>query len=156
MIRALKIGVISDTHGRVRPEALAALQGADLIVHAGDLGGPDVLSNLEAVAPVRVVRGNVDTGAWARHLPETAVVEVKDVRLYVLHDLERLDLDPGAAGFAAVISGHTHSPRIEERNGVLYLNPGSAGPRRFRLPVSLAWLEIAGGRVRAQILTLEP
>lgn len=153
--REARVGVISDTHGLLRPWALAALKGADLIVHAGDVGAPEVLSSLATIAPVTAVRGNVDREAWAEHLPETAVVEVEGLRLYVLHDLEQLDLDPAVAGFAAVLSGHSHHPRIETRRGVLYLNPGSAGPRRFHLPVSLAWLYISEGRVRAELLSLE-
>jgi len=156
MIGTRRIGVISDTHGLLRPQALAALEGSELIVHAGDLGDPSVLTGLEAIAPLRAVRGNVDSGGWARGLPETSIVELDDVRLYVLHDLDRLDLDPRAAGFAVVISGHTHAPRIDERQGVLYLNPGSAGPRRFHQPISLARLEISGVRVRARLIALEP
>ena len=149
------LGVISDTHGLVRPEALAALAGVERIVHAGDIGGPDVLAALERVAPVTAVRGNNDRGAWARAVAEREVVEVGGVSLYVLHDLHALDLDPRAAGFAAVIAGHSHQPRVEARDGVLYLNPGSAGPRRFKLPVSLARLTIRGARVDARLLTLE-
>jgi uncharacterized protein len=149
------LGVISDTHGLVRPEALAALKGVERIVHAGDIGSPDVLEALERVAPVTAVRGNNDRGGWAKKIPETEVVEVGGVSLYLLHDLHELDLEPRSAGFAAVISGHSHQPRLEERDGVLYLNPGSAGPRRFKLPISLARLTIAGARVRAQLVTLQ-
>ncbi len=151
----LRVGVISDTHGLLRAEAQSALAGADLIVHAGDIGSAEILARLAAVAPVRAVRGNVDTGAWALDLPETDVVEVDGTLLYVLHDVAALDLEPSASGFAAVLSGHSHRPRIEERGGVLYLNPGSAGPCRFRLPVSVAWLVVEGGRVRAEIVILE-
>src|SRR5467141_1295048 len=129
-----RIGVISDTHGLVRPEALRALAGADLIVHAGDVGAPEVLD---------AVRGNNDRGRWARALAETEVVERGGRAIYVLHDLHELDLDPRAAGFDAVITGHSHQPQIERRDGVLYLNPGSAGPRRFRLPVSVARLNVS-------------
>ena len=153
--RVHTVGVISDTHGLLRPEAVAALTGVERIVHAGDIGSPDVLSRLERVAPVVAVRGNNDRDAWAATIPETEVVEVGDVSLYVLHDLHELDLDPGAAGFAAVIAGHSHQPRMEERAGVLYLNPGSAGPRRFKLPISLARLTVTGARVQARLVTLE-
>jgi len=149
------LGVISDTHGLVRPEALAALAGVERIVHAGDIGSPDVLSRLGRVAPVVAVRGNNDRDAWAASIPETEVVEIGGVSLYVLHDLHELDLDPRAAGFAAVIAGHSHQPRMDERDGVLYLNPGSAGPRRFKLPISLARLTVTGPRVRAELVTLE-
>ena len=148
------VGVISDTHGLLRPQALSALQGSELIVHAGDVGNPHILEQLRAIAPTTAVRGNIDTGAWATSLPITEVVEVGDVHLYVLHDLAALDLDPKAAGFAAVISGHSHRPVADVRNGVLYLNPGSAGPRRFRLPIAVARLEIAGSRVSHEIIEL--
>jgi len=149
-----RIGVISDTHGLVRPEALRALAGADLIVHAGDVGAPEVLDALRAVAPVVAVRGNNDRGRWARALAETEVVERGGRSLYVLHDLHELDLDPRAAGFDAVIAGHSHQPRVERRDGVLYLNPGSAGPRRFRLPISVGFLSIRGSDVRAGLMEL--
>jgi uncharacterized protein len=149
------LGVISDTHGLLRPQALAALAGVERIVHAGDIGERGVLDALARLAPVTAVRGNNDRGPWAAGIPETEVVEIGGVSLYVLHDVHELDLDPRAAGFAAVIAGHSHQPRIEEREGVLYLNPGSAGPRRFRLPVSVARLTIRGGRVSARLLTLE-
>ena len=150
-----RIGVISDTHGLVRPEALRALAGADLIVHAGDVGGPEVLEALRAVAPVVAVRGNNDRGAWAAALPETDVVETDGRSLYVLHDLKELDLDPRAAGFDAVIAGHSHQPRIDRRDGVLYLNPGSAGPRRFRLPIAVAWLSVEPAGLAAEIVPLD-
>lgn len=149
-----KIGVISDTHGLLRPEAVWALRGCERIAHAGDVGDPAILDALERLAPVAAVRGNVDRGAWADALPETEVVEVGSALLYVLHDLAQLDLDPAAAGFAAVISGHTHEPRSEVREGVLYLNPGSAGPRRFKLPVTVAMLTVSGDRVTAEIVEL--
>jgi putative phosphoesterase len=148
------VGVISDTHGLLRPQALTTLDGADLIIHAGDVGDPQILSQLRAIAPTRAVRGNIDTGAWAAVLPMTDVVEMGAVHLYVLHDLAALDLDPKAAGFAAVISGHTHRPAADVRNGVLYLNPGSAGPRRFKLPIAIARLEIVGDRVSPEIIEL--
>ena len=147
----LLVGLISDTHGLLRPEALAALRGVDRLVHAGDIGDPEVLIGLRAVAPLTAVRGNNDRGAWARALPETASVALGAVRCYVLHDLKSLDLDPAAAGYRVVVAGHSHQPRIDERNGVLYVNPGSAGPRRFRLPVTVALLELRGPQVLARI-----
>ncbi len=153
--RVHTVGVISDTHGLLRPEAVAALAGVERIVHAGDIGSPDVLTQLGRVAPVVAVRGNNDRDAWAADIPETEVVEIGGVSLYVLHDLHELDLDPHAAGFAAVIAGHSHQPRVDERDGVLYLNPGSAGPRRFKLPISLARLTVTGARVRARLVTIE-
>lgn len=152
---ATLVGVISDTHGRLRPEALEALEGSELILHAGDVGEPGILDGLGRIAPVVAVRGNMDRGDWAAELPETEVVEVGEASLYLLHDLGRLDLDPGAAGFAAVVSGHTHRPEIQERDGVLYLNPGSAGPRRLRLPVSVARLRVRGAALEAEIVELD-
>ena len=152
--RVHALGVISDTHGLVRPEAVAALAGVERILHAGDIGNREVLDALARVAPVTAVRGNNDRGGWASDIPETEVVEVGGVSLYVLHDLHELALDPRAAGFAAVIAGHSHQPRLEARDGVLYLNPGSAGPRRFKLPISLARLTVTGARVSARLLTL--
>jgi hypothetical protein len=149
------VGVISDTHGLVRPAALGALAGAELIVHAGDVGTPDVLDQLRAVAPVVAVRGNNDRGPWAGELSTTEVVELDGVLLYVLHDVKELDLDPRAAGFRAVIAGHSHRPGIEERDGVLFLNPGSAGPRRFTLPITMARLRLRGGALDATIVRLE-
>jgi putative phosphoesterase len=149
-----RCGVISDTHGLVRPEALAALRGLDAILHAGDVGGPDVLDALAALAPVTAVRGNNDRGAWARRLPLTAEVAAGGLRLLLLHDLQELAVDPAAAGYAAVVSGHSHRPGQQVRGGVLYLNPGSAGPRRFRLPVAVARIEVAGGRVSVEIVEL--
>ena len=136
------IGLISDTHGLLRPEALRALRGSDLIIHAGDVGKPEIIDALKALAPVVVVKGNVDKGAWARALPATAVTEAGPAILYVLHDIHELDLDPAAAGFHVVVSGHSHKPTRTERAGVLYLNPGSAGPRRFHLPVTIARLDL--------------
>jgi hypothetical protein len=148
------VGVISDTHGLLRPQALRALDGSERIIHAGDVGDPQILTRLRTIAPTTAVRGNIDTGEWAALLPMTEVVEIGDVHLYVLHDLAALDLDPKAAGFAAVISGHSHRPAAQVRNGVLYLNPGSAGPRRFKLPIALARLEIVGGRITHEIIEL--
>jgi len=150
----LLIGVISDTHGLLRPEALEALAGAKLLIHAGDIGSPDILPALARLAPVEAVRGNVDIEAWARSIPETTVVEIQGRSLYVLHDLKQLDLDPRAAGFDAVISGHSHVPANEMRNGVLYFNPGSAGPRRFRLPVSVGRLWVSSTGIRVEIVML--
>jgi putative phosphoesterase len=136
------IGVISDTHGLLREEALEALRGSELIIHAGDIGGPEIIAALEKLAPVVAVRGNTDHGSWADSLPETAVAEAGDALLYVLHDIGVLDLDPSAAGFRMVVSGHSHKPGRSDRAGVIYLNPGSAGPRRFQLPVTLARVEL--------------
>lgn len=152
---SIEIGVVSDTHGLLRPSVAAALAGVRQIIHAGDLGQPRVLEALEALAPVAAVRGNVDHGSWAQVLPYTRVVPVGEVLIYVLHDLAALDLDPAAAGFTAVISGHSHRPRLEHRRGVLYLNPGAAGPRRFDLPISLARLRVHGTRVDAQLIELK-
>jgi uncharacterized protein len=138
----------------LRPEALAALRGSDHIIHAGDVGSPEILEQLATIAPVTAVRGNVDKGAWARKLPETQVLEAGGISIYVLHDLAQLDLKPEAAGFNVVISGHSHVPKQEDRSGVLYFNPGSAGPRRFKLPVSLGRLLVEGGKVRGELITL--
>jgi putative phosphoesterase len=155
MARAtVRVGVISDTHGLLRPEALAALRGSALILHAGDVGAPEVVEQLGALAPTVAVRGNNDTARWAKRLPETQVVEVGPVRFYLLHQLAELDLDPAAAGLAAVVTGHSHRPSIAVRDGVLYLNPGSAGPRRFKLPVCVARVAVAGGRLRPEIVEL--
>ncbi len=148
------IGVISDTHGLLRPEALEGLSGSKQIIHAGDLGSPEILEALSAIAPVTVVRGNIDKGAWARKLPATEVLELSGVSIYILHDLAQLDLKPKTAGFAVVVSGHTHVPKQETHDGVLYFNPGSAGPRRFKLPVSLGKLIVEDGIVRGELLTL--
>ncbi|MDY6988774.1 MAG: metallophosphoesterase family protein [Thermodesulfobacteriota bacterium] len=148
------IGVISDTHGHLRPEGLKAFQGVDLIIHAGDIGGPEVLEALLGVAPVHAVRGNMDAGSWASKLPETQVVEIGGVLLYVIHDAYRLDLDPEAAGFSAVICGHTHKPLIDRRDGVLFLNPGTAGP--FRSPATVALLHLRGNFLEAELLKLTP
>lgn len=142
--RALTVGVISDTHGLLRPQALEALRGSDLILHAGDVGTADILDQLRAVAPTTAVRGNVDTAIWATALRTTEVIDAGGLQIFMLHDRADLDFDPKAAGFAAVIFGHTHRPTAEVRHDVLYLNPGSAGPRRFTLPVTVARLRIAG------------
>lgn len=149
-----RIGVISDTHNRIRSEAIAALSGSDLIIHGGDLCEPGVLAELASVAPVLAVRGNNDRGRWAKALPITRTLEVEGKRILVIHDLKELTLDPKAKGFDAVVSGHSHRPRIEREAGVLYLNPGSAGPRRFSLPVSLALLKVTARGLRARIVEL--
>ncbi len=151
---SMRLGIISDTHGLLRPEAVEALRGVDLIIHAGDVGGPEILTQLKTVAPVFAVRGNVDTQAWAKELPMTAIVEANGASFYVLHNLRELDLKPETAGVRAVVSGHTHQPEQFEREGVLYLNPGSAGPRRFHLPVTLAILELVRSSLKAEILPL--
>ena len=152
----LRVGVISDTHGLLRPEATAFLTGSDFIVHAGDIGDASVLAALAAIAPVTAVRGNNDKGKWAEAVPEFEVLQVGELLVYVLHDLSELDLDPAAAGFRVVVSGHSHRPSIEERGRVLYINPGSAGPRRFQLPIAAAELEISGDSVHARIVELGP
>jgi uncharacterized protein len=145
------VGVISDTHGLLRPEALTALRESQHIIHAGDVGRPEILEQLSAIAPVTAVRGNIDKDAWARKLPETEVLEIAGVAIYILHDLAKLDLRPKAAGFAAVISGHSHVPKQETRDGILYFNPGSAGPGRFKLTVTVGRLVIASGNVHGEI-----
>ena len=149
-----QIGLISDTHGLLRPQALAALRGCDAIVHAGDIGDPEILRRLGDVAPTRAVRGNNDRGAWAMSIPLRETIEVGGYRLYVLHDLSELDIDPATEQFAAVISGHSHKPRAEQRDGVLYLNPGSAGPRRFRLPIALAKLYVRRDKLEHELIEL--
>lgn len=138
----------------LRPEAIDALHGSDRIIHAGDVGAPDIITQLALIAPVTAIRGNVDKTAWARNLPETDILKVNGISIYVLHDLARLDLKPEAAGFAVVVSGHSHVPKQEMREGVLYFNPGSAGPRRFKLPVSVGKLRVEGSNVRCEIVTL--
>jgi putative phosphoesterase len=151
---SMVIGVISDTHGLLRPEAVEALSGSHAIIHAGDIGDPEILAKLTEIAPVTAVRGNVDTEPWARKLPETDVLEIADVSIYLLHNIDQLDLKPEAAGFAAVIYGHSHVPHQEIRNGVLYFNPGSAGPKRFRLPVCLGMLIVNDQNVTAEFIQL--
>jgi uncharacterized protein len=150
-----RVGLLSDTHGLLRPEAIAFLRGSDYIVHAGDIGGPEVLEALRALAPVIAVRGNNDRDGWARAIAETEVLRVDEVSIHVLHDLALLDLDPAAAGFRVVVSGHSHRPRIEERDGVLYVNPGSCGPRRFNLPIAVGELRISGSSVKAKLVELK-
>jgi uncharacterized protein len=149
------IGVISDTHGLLRPEAVTALRGVEHVLHAGDVGGRDILEALARIAPVTAVRGNVDIEPWAEALPQTEFVEFGGASIYMLHDLAQLDLRPEAAGMRVVVYGHSHQPKIEEKNGVLYFNPGSAGPRRFRLPVSVGKVKIENSRVRAELIELK-
>ena len=148
------IGLISDTHGLMRRAALDALQGSDLIIHAGDVGSPEIIEELRAIAPVEAVRGNVDHGDWASLLPTTAAVEAHSARMFVLHDIQELDLDPLSAGFHIVVSGHTHKPGQVERSGVLYINPGSAGPRRFQLPIAVARLDLLRSPWRVTFIEL--
>lgn len=150
----VRVGLISDTHGLLRPEAVDGLRGSDFIVHAGDIGHVRILEQLAGLAPVTAVRGNNDNGSWASSIAETQVLTIGAASIFVIHDLAQLDLDPVAAGFRVVISGHSHKPRIEERKGVLFVNPGSAGPRRFTLPVSVGELTISGTDVNARLLTL--
>jgi putative phosphoesterase len=152
---SFRVGVISDTHGLVRPSAKEFLRGSDLIIHGGDICDAAVLAELSSVAPVTAVRGNNDKGAWAEELRETEFVEVGGVFIYVIHDLAELDIDPEAAGVRVVVSGHSHQPMIEERGGVLYVNPGSAGPRRFRLPISAAEITVNDTKVSARMVELE-
>lgn len=147
--------MISDTHGVLRPEAVEALRGSDVIVHAGDVGDPGIISELERIAPLTVVRGNIDTAGWSEKLPETNVLDVGSVSLYVLHNVQDLDLDPAASGFAAVIFGHSHQPLIEWRKHVLFFNPGSAGPRRFRLPVSVGKIILNNGKLEPELIELQ-
>lgn len=154
MPKATNIGVISDTHGLLRPQALTALAGSDLILHAGDVGASEILDELRRLAPVHAIRGNIDVEPWARELPETDVIEIGGVSLYMVHNVADLELSPAAAGFAAVIFGHSHQPLIERRKETLFFNPGSAGPRRFRLPVSVGRLRIMEGRIEAELVTI--
>ena len=152
----LRVGLISDTHGLLRPEAKAFLQGSDLIVHAGDICDPRILEELAAIAPVTAVRGNNDGGTWAEQLRETELLQVGEVFVYVIHDLAQLDIEPGATGARVVVSGHSHKPTVEERSGVLYVNPGSAGPRRFKLPIAVGELIVTGRSVSARTVELSP
>jgi hypothetical protein len=148
----MRIGIISDTHGLLRPEAVELLRGSEHIIHAGDIGAPEIVSELEKIAPVTAIRGNVDAQAWARRFAETQVIELGGLFLYVIHDANAIDLNPKAAGFAAVISGHSHKPMQEMKDGVLYFNPGSAGPRRFKLPISVGRIQIVNGKLHGEIL----
>ncbi len=149
-----RIGVISDTHGLLRPEAVSYLHGSDFIVHAGDIGNVEIINQLAAIAPVTAVRGNNDRGTWAEKIPEDNVLDAANKLLYVLHDLAQLAIDPAAAGFRVVIAGHSHRPSQDTRDGVLYLNPGSAGPRRFRLPISVGSIRITGDSVLPELVDL--
>lgn len=151
----MRVGVISDTHGLLRPEALKALQSAEHILHAGDVGDPAILDTLRTIAPATAIRGNIDEGGPCDHLPPTELVELNGRGIYMLHDVKQLDLNPEAAGIAAVVFGHSHKPLVEQRRGVLFLNPGSAGPRRFQLPVTVAWLHIDASGLSAQIVELK-
>jgi hypothetical protein len=150
----IRIGLISDTHGLLRPEALDALAGCDRIIHAGDIGDPAILARLATIAPVTAVRGNNDRAAWADAIPETEVLQLGERFLYVLHDVNELDLDPAAAGFHAVVAGHSHRPSVEHRHGVLFVNPGSAGPRRFRLRVTVGALVLSDRGLDAHVIDL--
>ena len=154
MPRACRIGLISDTHGLLRPEAVDRLRGSDFIIHAGDIGDPEVLSELARLAPVTAVRGNNDRASWASRIREIEVLEVGSILIYVIHDIAQLDIDPAAGEFRAVIFGHSHRPSSEIRGGVLFCNPGSAGPRRFKLPVSVAELVIEGEELRPALFDL--
>jgi uncharacterized protein len=153
--RAFHLGIISDTHGLLRPEAVAALRASQHILHAGDVGDPEILEKLRDIAPVTAIRGNIDQAGWAKKLPVTEAVELSGVLIYMLHDLAQLDLKPESGGFSMVVCGHSHVPGQETRNAVLYLNPGSAGPRRFTLPVSVARVVIEDGKIDAEIVTLD-
>ena len=149
------IGLISDTHGLVRPQALQALQGVDLIIHAGDIGTPEVIAALKRIAPVMAIKGNNDRGSWAKSLPDTKLVQISAAKLYVIHNVKELDCDPVARGIQVVISGHSHKPSVVHRDGVLYVNPGSAGPRRFKLPVAVGKLYVNKLNVTAEVIELE-
>jgi putative phosphoesterase len=146
--------VIFDTHGLLRPEAIDALRDSDAIIHAGDIGDPKIVPELERVAPVTAIRGNIDTSAWSRKFPATNVLEAGGTHIYVLHNLQELDLDPPAAGFEAVVFGHSHQPLIELRKGILFFNPGSAGPRRFRLPISVGRITIEHGKLKPELIDI--
>jgi uncharacterized protein len=146
------VGVISDTHGLLRPEVVPAFKGVDMILHAGDIGDPEVLENLQAVAPVFAVRGNNDREKWARVIPETRIVNIGDIRVYMIHDVKELETTP--ADCQAIVAGHSHRPLIEKREGILFLNPGSAGPRRFKLPISVARLTVRGSSFSARLIEL--
>jgi putative phosphoesterase len=154
MASIMKIGIISDTHGLLRPEAVERLAGVDHIIHAGDIGRPEVIADLRQIAPTTAVRGNVDKGEWAAGYPPTELLQLGGRSFYVLHNLAELDLDPAAAGIDVVVSGHSHQPKIETVDGVVYLNPGSAGPRRFSLPIALATLDLSGKAIRPCILEI--
>lgn len=149
-----QIGIIADTHSLLRPEAVAALAGVDIILHAGDIGKPEILKELETIAPVIAVRGNNDQGTWAEAIAEQETIAIENIKIYMLHILKELRFEPAAADIRVVVSGHSHRPSVEERSGVLYINPGSAGPKRFKLPISVARLQIADKAVHAEIVKL--
>ena len=153
-LRVGRIGLIADTHGLIRPEALAALKGSELIIHAGDIGTPEVLQALGNIAPVVAIRGNNDRDSWAQQIPHLLDLKISGIKIYVIHDVNELDRD-SVDGFHAVISGHSHKPNVITKDGVLFVNPGSAGPRRFKLPIAVARLQLNGAKMRAKILTLE-
>ena len=150
----MRIGIISDTHGLLRPEAIKQLAGADHIIHAGDIGAPEVIEGLRRIAPTTAVRGNIDAGEWAKDYPDTELVVLGGRALYVLHNIKEIKLDPAASGFEVVISGHSHRPKIATKNGVLYVNPGSAGPRRFKLPIAVATLALSDRAILPRILEI--
>jgi uncharacterized protein len=152
----MRIGIISDTHGLLRPEAIRQLAGADHIIHAGDIGAPEVIEGLRRIAPTTAIRGNIDVGEWAKDYPDSELVVLGGRSLYVLHNLKEIKLDPAASGFDVIISGHSHRPKIETTNGVLYVNPGSAGPRRFKLPIAVAIVTLSDRAIRPQILEIAP
>ena len=149
-----RIGIISDTHDLLRPEAVNALEGSEIIIHAGDIGSPEILDRLKTLAPVYAVRGNMDGSPWGETLPPAEIIEISGKLLYVLHNIAEIDLNPVAAGVAVVISGHSHRPHVEDKNGVLFINPGSAGPRRFSLPVTVASLQIVGDSITCDVIEL--
>ena len=151
----MRIGIISDTHGLLRPEALAFLQGCDHIVHGGDIGGPEILARLAEIAPVTAVRGNNDQQPWAAHIADSEFVQIGGVYVYAVHDIDDVDLDPSAAGIQLVVTGHSHKPLIEMRDGVWFVNPGSAGPRRFKLPISCGELVVDGGTLTPRIVEFD-
>jgi uncharacterized protein len=152
----MRVGIISDTHGLLRPEAIKHLAGTDHIIHAGDIGAPEVIEGLRRIAPTTAIRGNIDAGEWAKNYPDTELVVLGGRAFYVLHNLEEIKLDPAASGFDVIISGHSHRPRIETKTGVLYLNPGSAGPRRFKLPIAVAILVLSDQAILPRILEIAP
>jgi putative phosphoesterase len=152
----MRVGIISDTHGLLRPEAIRHLAGTDHIIHAGDIGAPEVIEGLRRIAPTTAIRGNIDSGEWAKNYPDTELVVLGGRAFYVLHNLEEIKLDPAASGFDVIISGHLHRPRIETKTGVLYLNPGSAGPRRFKLPIAVATLVLSDQAILPRILEIAP
>ena len=153
-LKSRPIGLISDTHGLVRPQALYALKGVELIIHAGDIGAPEVMDALKLIAPVVAIKGNNDREGWAKSLPDTRLVQIRSTRIYVIHNVKELDCDPIARGIQVVISGHSHKPSVVKRDGVLYVNPGSAGPRRFKLPISVARLFVRADTTAAEIIEL--